>query len=382
MPLMVLLVVTRLNIGGVARHVLRLAKDLGDAGHSVAVATGQVEPHEGDMSGLADAYGVQVVHIPGLGRSISWRDDWRAFLALRKLVKELRPDVVHTHTAKAGTLGRIVALLARTRRIVHTYHGHVFHGYFSPVKTAIILSVERTLAWGTDHFIALSKTQQNELSERYRIAAAHKFTVIPLGISAYDLGASQHNGSNVRDDLNLPPAVKLVAAVGRIVPIKNPGLFLNIAKICCQQEPVAHFIFVGRGEAEQETQRMAQETGLAGQVHFLGWRDDLASIYSQIDALLITSQNEGTPYSILEAMSLNCPVVATKVGGVPDMIRHEETGLLFDSGDSEAGAAAILRVLRDEAVRNEIADAARFYVRANYSHERVLQQILDVYCGE
>lgn len=377
--LTVLLIVTRLNVGGVARHVLRLAKDLAGLGYRVTVATGQVEMHEGDMSFLAARDNIRVEKIPELGRSINWRDDWRAFRKLRRLIKSLRPDIIHTHTAKAGTLGRIAAYLSRTKLVVHTYHGHVFYGYFSPAKTQAIVWIEKILARLTDRLIVLSPSQQAELATTFKIAALQKISVVPLGFARDDVQAGEAAERPLRETLGLATDVKLVAAIGRIVAIKNPALLLQIAKLCRDVRDNVHFVFIGRGEAEQETRRLKHDLGLHKHVHFVGWRHDLANVYSQIDALLITSKNEGTPYSVIEAMTFGCPVVATRVGGVPDMIRHGETGLLFASGDAQAGAAALAEVLSDAALRAKITANARRFVQIQHGHERVVQQIDALY---
>lgn len=378
----VLFIVTRLNIGGVTKHVVRLAKGLSELGYEVWLATGQTDAHEGDMRFYALQHEVEILTIPELGRAIRWSDDVKALLALFRLIRRLRPDIVHTHTAKAGTLGRIAARLLRVKCIVHTFHGHVFRGYFSATKTRFILTIEKILARLTHNIIALSELQKQELSNIFKIAPESKITVIPLSIDEEDVNTDKKaNHGGLRQELGLAREAKIAAAIGRIVAIKNPELFLRIAQNIHARRGNVHFVFIGGGEAEREARALANEFGLAEIVHFLGWRKDIAALYREIDLLLIASKNEGTPYTILEAMAAGCPVVATKVGGIPDLIRHRETGLLFESQDVEAGTAAVEEILSDSEFKQHIIRNAQKIVGEQFSPQRCLASIDEMYQG-
>ncbi|MFQ5628999.1 MAG: glycosyltransferase family 4 protein [bacterium] len=375
----VLLIVTRLNIGGVAKHVVRLAKGLRELGYEVLVAAGQVDAHEGDMAFYAREHDISIATIPELGRAIRWNDDFKAFLKLYQLVKKFRPDVVHTHTAKAGTLGRIGARLHKTRLIVHTYHGHVFQGYFSPLKTKMILWIEKILAKLTGRIITLSELQKRELQKIYKLAPETKLSVVPLDFDRDEFLASAKYHIGLHKEIALPNEAKIVAAVGRIVPIKAPELFLKIARNIIARHANVHFVFVGRGEEEAEARALVSNLGLVENVHFLGWRKDIAAMYNEIDLLLITSKNEGTPYTILEAMAAGCPVVATDVGGIPDMIAHGKTGLLFASGDVDAGTDAVEKVLYSPQLKNQIATQAIEFIDAHFSCKQSVTRMDQLY---
>ncbi|HKS22570.1 MAG TPA: glycosyltransferase [Thermoanaerobaculia bacterium] len=367
----VLRVIARLNVGGPARHVVWLSEGLAKDGVETLLVTGTVPPGEDDMSGFAAAHGVTPHVIPSMSRELSPRDAVSIWKLWRLMVR-FRPDVVHTHTAKAGAVGRIAGLLyrvvSRGRSVfVHTFHGHVFHGYYSPLKTRMFLAIERALArFNTDRIVVLSEQQRREIHETYGIGRVEQFVVIPLGIESMSIDAQPH-----------APAVGIV---GRIAPIKNHEMFLRVAE---RLRGEARFVVYGDG-----ADRASLEQRARGAVEFLGTRD-APEIYAAIDALALTSRNEGTPLAIIEAMAAGVPVIATAVGGVVDLLGDvEETrdgfeirerGITVPSDDDVAFAAGLRLLLHDVALRARVAGRSRAWVEKTHTKERLLADIIALY---
>src|SRR5581483_4023722 len=262
--------------------------------------------------------GSRLVKVPGLGRRISARDDARALGALVSLIRRERPDVVHTHTAKAGALGRIAARLARVPVVVHTFHGHVLSGYFGPVGSLLARVAERALALLADRLVVLSDRQRDDLARTFHVARPEKFTIVPLG---RDLSAfARAPRGRLRAELGLDAKTPLLAFVGRLVPIKDPSTLLRALAAMKTKAVVA---VAGAGPLEEAVREEARSLGLAERVRLLGWRQDLDAILADADALVLSSRNEGTPLAIIEAFAAGTPVVSTAVGGVADMFSGE-----------------------------------------------------------
>lgn len=375
----VLIIVTRLNIGGVAKYVVQLTDSLRKMGYDTMVVAGHIQEGEGDMAYYAERFGVEVQQLPELSRSLRWSDDWVAALKIYRLIRRWRPDVVHTHTAKAGTLGRLAAWLTRTPLVVHTYHGHVFNGYFSPLQSRLVLAVERFLARLTDYLLVLSASQLQELRDMYKLRPRRDFVLVPLGFDCSEFARNGRTGQAFHEKLGLPPDAPLIGFIGRLTAIKNPQLFLRIAKLVHEKQPQAQFLLVGGGELETSLRDKVVELKLQNNVHFLGWQQDIGSIYAALDVLLLTSKNEGTPYSILEAMAADCPVVATQVGGVPDIVQHEQTGFLFAESDPRHAAESILQLMAEPERCQRLTAAARDFVRCHFSVEAFQEAIANLY---
>ncbi len=370
-------VIARLNVGGPAIHVIRLTERLGPPRFESALVCGQIGPHEGDMSYLARAHGVRPIVIPALGREIAPLRDLSTLWRLWRLMRAYRPHVVHTHTAKAGFVGRVAARLAGVPVVVHTFHGHVFHGYFGPVKTRLFIFLERFCARLSDRVLTVSDRLKEELTG-YGIAPADRITVIPLGLDLAPFATTPRRAGALRRELGLSDATPLVGIVGRLVPIKNHRLFLEAAT---QVNAAAHFVIVGDGECRADLEARAQALGLAERVHFLGWRDAdrLPAIYSDLDTLVISSDNEGTPVSIIEAMAAGAPVVSTAVGGVSDLIDDGRTGVLVPPGDAPALADAMNRLLHEPARAQALAETARPPALARFGIDRLAEDLAGLY---
>ena len=376
----VLRVIARLNVGGPAQHVAHLA-DLDRCGFKTMLAHGPVGIGEADMADLVRSdSGTVVREIPELGRRISWRQDLAAYGALRRLCREFRPDIVHTHTAKAGTLGRLAAMswrrAERTRcKIVHTFHGNVLSGYFGPTASAAVRTIERTLARSTDRIIVVSPQQEQEIVSVLGIPSG-KVRLIRLGLALDELAAPH---PSTREQWGFVPPRPVIGIVGRIVPIKNHELFLRAARRFLDEGGVAGFVVVGGGERESEIRKLAADLNLDEHVRFAGWRRDLRHVYAGLDIVTLTSRNEGTPVALIEAMAAACPVVATSVGGVADVVEHERTGLLAKSDDVAAIATAWRKLIADDEAASSMGVRAREFVLARYGRERLLEEMRQLY---
>jgi glycosyltransferase involved in cell wall biosynthesis len=316
-PIRVLRAITRLNIGGPAIHAILLTRALDDGRlFQSTLVTGTTAPHEGNMADVAHAHHVQPTLLPALGREISPLDDLVSLAHMVQLVRAVRPDVVHTHMAKAGTIGRLAARICRVPLVVHTYHGHVFHGYFSPRKTRIVVTIERVLGRMTDQIVVLGERQRAEIAS-FGVAPRHGASLvpIPLGLELQPFLEAEHYHGELRAQLGLDQDAPLVGIVGRLVPIKAHQDFLEAAVAICQAKPGTQFLIVGDGERRQELQHLAEKLGVSSAVHFLGWRRDLPRVYADLDAVVLTSRNEGSPVVLIEALAAARPVVATAVGG-------------------------------------------------------------------
>ena len=349
-------VIARLNVGGAAAHAIALAAG---AGRGALLAAGSVEGDEADMSAEAVRLGVRLHRVRGLGRSVRLFGDLVAFLDLVRLFRRLRPRIVHTHTAKAGTLGRLAALVAGVPVRVHTFHGHVFSGYFSPLKSRLIRAVERSLARVTTCIVALSASQREELVTRYRIAPRRKVRIVPLGmdLSSFAPASSHPLRAGFRNEIAAGDAC-VVVTVGRLAPIKNQAMLLDVAARLIAVGRNCLFVIVGGGAEEARLKARAERLGIANRVRFLGWRADLARIYAGADIVALTSDNEGTPVALIEALAAGRCVVATDVGGVRDVLDNGRLGELVAPRDVPGFCRAIERLMDDAARSARISAAA------------------------
>ena len=354
-------VIARLNVGGAAQHVIQLTAGLDSERFDQRIVTGVESPGEASLLPEARRQGLEPLVIPELGREVSARDDLVTLIKLYRLFRAWRPDVVETHTAKAGTLGRVAALLAGVPARVHVFHGHVFHSYFGPLKTRAFLEVERALARVTTRIVVLGEEQRREILG-YGVGTPYRVISIPLGFHLQPFLEAEQRHGQLRAELGLPadPAqAPLVGTVGRLTAIKAHEVFLAAAAAILERLPNAHFVLVGGGEREDELKALAARPPLAGHVHFLGWRSDAPRLYADMDVFVLTSDNEGMPVTMIEAMAAARPVVSTDVGGVRSLVRPGETGLLVPRRDAGAVAAACMELLADPARRQAMGAAGR-----------------------
>ena len=378
-------VITRLNIGGPAIQAAGLSPALAPLGFDVTLVHGTLSHGEGDMRYLLTTDS-RTIFVAPLKREIRPWSDVRALIALYRILRRERPMIVHTHMAKAGSLGRLAAALYNlTRgehpraRIVHTYHGHVLEGYFGGLKTSLFIALERWLARRTDALIAIAPAVRDELLNDYGIGRAGQYHLVPLGFNLQQFARiDPHAREAARRELQIPAAAPVVTTVGRLTAIKDQARLLAIARQIADRRPNLVVLMVGDGELRQQLEARAAALGMAGNVRFLGWRRDLATIYAATDVFALTSRNEGTPVALIEAMASGVPGVATNVGGVPTVIADGSMGVLVERDDEAAFVAGVMRLL-DAPDRSAMAARARAHVFAHFDSQRLLRDIERLY---
>ncbi len=375
----VLRIIARLNVGGPARHVALLNAGMDPNRFTSWLVTGTENPDEGSLRDYARARGVEPLVIPEiLGQASLGLHDVIALCKLVGVIRRIRPHVVHTHTAKAGFLGRLAARITRVPIVVHTYHGHVLSGYFSQRKTKLLTMMERGLARFSDRLVAVSDQVRDDLVS-LGVASSDHFSVVPLGLDLAPMFSAGSQRGALRTELGVASDVPLIGIVGRLFPIKNHALFLETAACLTRKHPDARFVVVGDGVLRPELEERAGRPDLKGHVFFTGWRFDLPAVYADLDVLVVSSRNEGTPVSAIEAMAAGCPVVATRVGGLPDLIDDGRTGILVAPGDATALSEAIFGVLTDQKRKSSLCEAARACVEQRFMVSRLVSDMQELY---
>ena len=369
-PVPILHVTSRLNVGGLARLVLAVGERLNPERFRFLLVTGRVGGAEGDLLQVEHRNHVPMVVVPELGRNPHPWQDVVAAWKLRAIIRRLRPRIVHTHAAKAGVLGRLMARSAGVPICVHSYHGHLFSGYFGPATSRGIVQIERMLGRLTDAVAVPSVTQQREIAEHYQIVASSRVHVIPYGVDTKFLG-HRLDRAVCRAKFSIPVSGRVIGAVGRLAPVKNHQLLVeSFARLASEAGfEDLHLLIVGGGECLAKIEAQVAALPLAGRVHFAGWLGDLREAYSAMDVLALTSRNEGMPVAVMEAMAAGVPVVSTVAGGVVDLITHERDGLLVPEAEPGAFAAALRRVLADPALGASLGAQARQLIHGRHSEE-------------
>jgi glycosyltransferase involved in cell wall biosynthesis len=377
----VLRLISRLVVGGPAHNVCQLAASLREEGFETWLAHGVAAAGERPFAELARGLKIEPICVNSLRRRPSYRDVG-AFFEVRSLLNRIQPEIVHTHTAKAGLIGRIAARCFASRAgrrpaIVHTFHGHVFDGYFGRRMSAAVVSLERALAYISDAIIVVSESVKSEIVNIYGIASADKVYVIPLGFDFDWLAALDDNRGCLRQRLGVGRDVLLIGMVGRLVPIKNHELAFNaFSEFLAIHHRDARLVLFGDGELRSILEARASALGIADKVVFVGWELDRARIYSDLDITCLTSLNEGTPVALIESLAAGVPVVATAVGGVPDVVNESTDGILVSAGDSYGIAEAIFKLCsRDDRVQRRRVDA----ICDKYSVKRLTSDTANLY---
>jgi glycosyltransferase involved in cell wall biosynthesis len=374
-------VIARLNMGGPALHVAYLTAGLRDRGYDTTLVAGTLARGEDSMAFVADELGVDIVTIPELGREISPLRDLAATVRLAGLIRRERPQILHTHTAKAGTVGRVAALLAGSARppiVVHTFHGHVLRGYFGPLRSRFFHALERRLARGSTALVAVSPQVRDDLV-KLGVAPREKFTVVRLGIELQQRVGSVDGRAETRRYLGIPDGRFAVGWVGRMTAVKRGDDVLEGFKLLRDRGVEATLCLVGDGPDRPHLERRAHELGIVRDTLFLGYQEDVAPLYAAFDALVLPSGNEGTPVSVIEALAAGRPVVATRVGGVPDVVRDDEDGFLVDAGATDELAERLSRLAADPALRERLAAAGRARVLPRYAVDRLVDDVDRLY---
>jgi glycosyltransferase involved in cell wall biosynthesis len=357
-------VLTRLNLGGPARQVLASDPLLVGRGHTLRVFTGRGEEGEGDLSQELAASGVEVRHVPGLGRSPSPFADLKALAYLRRELAAFEPDVIHTHASKAGLLGRLAARRVPTARRVHTFHGHVLEGYFPLMGSRLLQVLERRLAAGTDRVVAVSQATAEDLL-RLRVVEEERLVIVPPGMDLEALlalerprprpegkvgGQAGGGAGDLRAECAIPDGAVLAGLVGRLARVKQPLVALEAFVRASRRAPDLHLVFVGDGEerAVLAAARGALPDSLGARVHLVGARTDREGVFRSLDLVFLSSRSEGMPVSLLEGAAAGLPAVSLAVGGVGEVVVHEQTGLLAETTDELADGLLRLALSADE----------------------------------
>lgn len=370
----ILRVIARLNVGGPALHVSYLTSELDEIGYETMLVAGRVSEGEGSMEYAARDRGIEPVYVPSLRREISPVVDAAAVSKILGLIRTFRPHILHTHTAKAGAVGRTAAILAgraRPEAVVHTFHGHVLRGYFGGRKTEGFRLLERRLAKASDALIAVSPEVRDDLV-RLGIAPESKISVIRLGLDlAARVATEPGAGGAVREAFAIPRDAVVVGWLGRMTEIKRVDDLLRAFALLPGS---THLLLAGDGPLRPRLAALAEELHVRERVHFAGFRDDVGAMYAACDVVALTSANEGTPVTVIEALAAGVPVVSTDVGGVKDVVEHGTSGLLVPRGDVAAVGESLRRLVADPALRRRMGAAGRGVVD-RYSVPRLVRDV-------
>lgn len=400
----VLRIIARLNVGGPARHVVWLTAELNDREFESRLLAGTVPPGEEDMGYFAEQNGVEPRFISELSRELSIKDAV-SLLKIYREMRSFRPDIVHTHTAKAGTVGRIAALIykwstwrtligrPRPVRVVHTFHGHVFHSYYGGAKTRLFLFIERVLARvATDRVITISEQQFSEISGRFGVGSPRQFAVIPLGINLGQFAEAAAARGVLRSEIGAADDEIVVGFVGRLTEIKNLPLLIRAARRAignAADGPKLRFVVIGDGNVRESVEELIHAEGVADSFDLLGNRPDVPQLLPGLDIIALTSRNEGTPLSLIEAMAAGVPFVSTAVGGVVDLAGQVvderagfsicERGVLAGDDPDVSFSDGLLYLAKSEKLRQSISIAGRAFVLDRYSKDRLVSDIRELY---
>jgi glycosyltransferase involved in cell wall biosynthesis len=374
----VLHVISRLNVGGTASQVLFLTQLLNERGYQATLIRGSEEPSEGSMDYLAAQLDVVPQLLPAIRRNVGWHD-LRALAALCIAIARLRPDVVHTHAAKAGALGRLAAGIAPGRSdrvLVHTFHGHSLSGYFSSPAARVFRSIERLLARRTARLVAVSEQVRDDLVA-LKVADAERFEIIGCGFDFSPFAVPDAERAarreRLRAEIGVPSSAQLVTLVARLVPIKRVDRFLRMADVLAERGHI-HFLVVGDGELRNELERSPVARRLGDRLIWSGFRRDIPDVCFASDLVALTSDNEGTPISLIEALAAGIPVVSTDVGGVAAVVSNGESGLLVAPDDEQRLAEQARRLLEDRELSQRLARQGRRHVLESFGLERLIDE--------
>jgi len=379
----VLRVIARLNMGGPALHVAYLSSGLRERGYETTLVAGDVGKGEESMAYVADRLGVEVTTLHSLHREIAPTRDLVATMRLAQIMREQRPQILHTHTAKAGAIGRLAILLAgkaaRPPIVVHTFHGHVLRGYFGPLRGWVFRRLERLLARWTDVLVAVSPEVRDDLVA-LGVARPEKFAVIRLGIELEErVHGSDDERAATRRVLGVPDGRFLVGWIGRMTGVKRTDDVLRAFRLLRDRGVDASLCMVGDGPDFERVLALAGELGIMRDCLFPGYQEEIGRFFGAFDVFVLPSGNEGTPVTAIEALASGCPVVATRVGGVPDVVRDGEDGYLVDVGAVEDLADRLARLAGDAGLRRRMGESGRARVVPRYGVGRLIDDVDRLY---
>lgn len=386
----VLRIHNRLIIGGPAINVTYLTKYMAPDFETMLVI-GDKDSHEQDADHLIMNLGLDPVVIPEMKRDISPLNDGIAYQKIKALIEKFKPDIVHTHAAKSGVIGRLAADACKVPVILHTFHGHVFHSYFGKFKTNTFIQIERYLARRSTGIIAISDTQKHELANVYHICDEKKIKKIPLGLDLDKFQVHQEiKRVEFRKQFNLNTDDIAIGIIGRVVPVKNHSLFVAAAKkVLAQTDLPVKFVIVGDGDMRPQMEQEFLAAGIDYTYHPIdpreatavctSWQTDMDYVLSGLDIVALTSHNEGTPVSLIEAQAASKPIVSTNVGGVQDVVTDNQTGFITEPGDADAFAAALLQFINNPEKRNYFGQLGKTFAHQHYSYQRLVRDMSDYY---
>lgn len=375
-------IINRFNIGGPTYNATFLTRFISDDFETLLIG-GLPEEGEADSLHILNEYGISPLLIEELQRTPNFKSDRKAYRRIKKIIKEFKPDIVHTHAAKAGALGRKAAKSCKVPVIVHTFHGHVFHSYFGKFKTAIFKTIERKLAKKSTQIVAISQLQKDELVNDFKICKAKKITVVPLG---FDLVKFQENRiearKHTRQQYGIQDDEVAVAIIGRLAPIKDHAFFLDVISAVSKQTTKKVKVFiVGDGEERQaiEEQLKTIPTNDHFSITLTSWIKDIAQFNPGMDVICLTSKNEGTPVSLIEAQACNVPVISTDVGGVRDIVLENETGFIVTKGNLLEYTEKLLELIEDDDKRKAMSEKGWEFVREKFHYTTLVKNMEELY---
>jgi glycosyltransferase involved in cell wall biosynthesis len=387
----ILRIANRFNLGGPTFNVAYLTKYLPDNYETLLIG-GDREENEASSSHILAGLGIKPVIVPEMQREISLGVDMAAYKAIEKIIDDFKPDIVHTHASKPGAIGRLAAHNRKVPVIVHTFHGHYFHSYFNKLKTNFFKQIERSLAKRTSKIIAISDIQKHELSIEHKIAPPEKFEVIPLG---FDLDRfrtdSDSKRANFRNEFSIKEDEIAIGIIGRLVDVKDHKYFLRLVKhVLDSTTKKVRFFIIGDGEMRQELEAFCGEISIqfnafpdykpeGAPLTFCSWRNDIDKINAGLDIVILTSKNEGTPVSLIEAQASGTPVVSTNVGGVENVVSHGVTGLLAGFDDEPKMAENLMNLIESDDLRNEMAGKGWSHVGERFHYSQLTSKMDALY---
>jgi glycosyltransferase involved in cell wall biosynthesis len=367
----VLRIIARMNVGGPAVQISNLMGGLNPKIFDQKLITGYCEQDEIDYLEL-NAPEIPCTRIKGFGRRVSLKEDFLAFFYLAREIKKFKPDYIHTHTAKAGVLGRAAAILMFSRaKLIHTFHGHLLHGYFSPFKTKLVVLVEKLLATRSTILVSVGEQVRDDLLAA-GVGRQDQFKIIPPGVN---LGVITESHL-IRTNLDIPESATVITFLGRITKVKRPDRFAQVALQISKQNPNTYFLIVGSGELEEILKSELSTISLKAK--FLGWRNDIENILEATDILLLTSDNEGTPVSAIQAGMAGIPTVSTNVGSVSKIIDDGVSGILTSLNPSEI-AEQLQKLITDTRLRQILGERAKVDITEHFSVSQLIKKHEEIY---
>ncbi|GAC1384004.1 MAG: glycosyltransferase family 4 protein [Ginsengibacter sp.] len=387
----ILRILNRLIVGGPALHVLNLTHYT-DIEFETRLIVGNKDDQEQGAEYLADKFNITPFYIPEMSRNINFINDIKSFYKIRKHIKEFKPDIVDTHGTKAGVIGRLAAFSMRVPVVIHTYHGHIFHSYFGKIKTKIFVLIEKILAAKTDAIITISTSQRNELLNEFKITRDSKIHTILLG---FDLNKFQTNykmkRERFRKEFGLAEDEIAIGIIGRLVPIKNQALFVDaISYVLRNTRKKIRAFIIGDGGIRKNLEQQCKNLSIpyttalnidysSYKLIFTSWRNDIDVVNAGLDIITLTSLNEGTPVSLIEAQASNNPIVSTDVGGIRDILLQNDTALISDVCDSTKFKENLLRLIEDEVLRGKLGENGFEYVKDKFNFQRLISETEALY---